>query len=305
MATVNYFATTNAAGSFGLETTGYIQGTLLDNPVELFKIAGGQVATTETLPMWGGIPIIESVPTYPPTSLVSNFALGGSIARATTVSNWTGFTCYNQAQAMLNWPQSPVPTSAPGTSVNLVRKGSNVRLAVAADPVLVSLQGSTITPTNGYSWDFNNQLLQPYDASTATIAVASAAWALGVYTLTVVTANFTGTIAVPVAGDMVNISGATNTGNGGGAAGAALVNGNFLIASVATSGSNTLLNINVGGTSAMYGTIGGSILLNYGVGAMAVTVLGVFPGNSMTAQYNSLTGNTVWNRSGCTAVIIV
>jgi hypothetical protein len=302
MATINYFATTNAAGMFALESTGRIQGTLDQNPVENFKIAGGSVATSETLPMWGGVLIKEYMPTYPSTSAVPNFGLGGTILRATSISDWTGFCVFDQAQAGVNWPQSPVPTYAPGTSCNFVRKGSGVRLAVQCDPSLVSFQAATVIPAStSFSWDFNNQCLQPYDAATATYNITSLTWSStnGGQVAVVMGA------ATPVAavGDIIYISGVTtNSGTGGIAA----INGTQYVNTFTDSQHFTFL---LPGTSAQWGTIGlSSGHLNYGVGdfgAGTLTVLGIFPGNSMVVDYNTSTGNAVWNRSGCTAVIIV
>ena len=51
--TINPSLTSNALGSFNIDTTGYIQGTALDSPNARFNLAGGVLKTSEAYPMWG------------------------------------------------------------------------------------------------------------------------------------------------------------------------------------------------------------------------------------------------------------
>ena len=289
----NPYITTVAAGSFNVSSEGYVQGMLLDNPVELFKIAGGIVAAGEVLPMWGGIAITENIPSL--ANNVPSNVLGGAIQRATTVANITGFTVYNQAHAMVQTPQSPVPLAYNGNSVNIVRKGANVRLAVACDPACAALE---TTPINSnVSWDFNNMMLQPYDASTPTYAITSMVWSStngGIFTIVMTVPSLVGAV-----GDVVNISGATNTGTSG----AAGVNRNWTVASFTDNEHFTLYAPDPSGL--LYGTIAGSPVINSGVGLFPFEVIGFNIGNSMTVAFNPLTGFYPWNRSGSTAIIIV
>jgi hypothetical protein len=39
-----------------------IQGVALDDPANRFNLASGTVASTETKPMWGGLPVAELLP---------------------------------------------------------------------------------------------------------------------------------------------------------------------------------------------------------------------------------------------------
>lgn len=293
--TFNPFVTSNAAGSFNFDTTGYIQGTILDNPVELFKIAGGIVGQTETIPMYGGICISESIPQpYSQATLPSAKALGGIITRTASVANYTGFTVYNMLQSAVNSPQSPVPLVGSGGEINFVRRGSNVRLAVACDPSLVSLNTGLITQQ--VSWDFNNQVLQPFDASTPTYSITSMVWSNtlgGQVAVVVAVPSLVGAV-----GDAINISGATNTGTGGNA----IVNGNFVVNTWTDSQHFTFL---LPAAPGVVGTIGGTPVLNEGTGALPVQVLDVSVGNSMTVVYSQATGFANWNRSGATAIIVV
>jgi hypothetical protein len=286
----NPYATTNAAGSFSVQSAGYVQGVFMDDPAIRYQLATGTVAAAATSAFWGGMAISESV--APATGY--DRTQGGTINLATAVTNITGFTVFNQAYSMVGSPSSPVPLAANvGASVAFFRTGSNARIAVAMDPSLVSLDGGLITQQ--VSWDFNNQVLQPYDASTATYSITSqtATFSNGVWTVAVVTAA-----ASPVAGvgDLINISGATNTGTGG----ASLVNGNQVVTAFTD---NQHFSYQVTAPAGAIGTIAGTQVLNYGTGALAVKILDVNAGNSMTVSYNPLTGAATWNRSGYTALI--
>ncbi len=287
----NPYITSNAAGSFNISSSGFVQGTLLDNPVELFKIASGFVDSGETIPMWGGLAITEKVPNLATGNPMD--ALGGAVARATLNANLTGFTVFNQAHHMITTPQSPVPSSGSGNSIHFARMGTGLRLAVACDPSLASLEGGAINPN--VSWDFNDGVLQPYVASGATEAVTSMTWS----------ATNGGQVAVVMTGasvfnlgDVINISGATNSGTGA----LSLINTSHVINTWTDTTHFTFL---LPGTSSIWGTLAGTIVLNVGIGALPVKVIGFNFGNSMTVNYDPVTGFVSWNRSGSCAVIII
>jgi hypothetical protein len=303
--TFNPVITTNALGSFNVLTDGFIQGFALDSPAVRYGLAGGVLATTETLPMWGGIPIVESIPT--PATANPRHELGGIITRATALSSaggLTGWSVFDQQYAAINSPQSPVPLVGTGGQVNFYRTGSGARIPVACDPGLVSLEGSSINKATTWSWNFNGGFLQAYDASTPTYSVTS---------LTYATTNG-GQIAVVMAvpdplvtqvGDIINISGATTGGTGGNNA----VNGNFIVNTWTSTSAFTVSATNAGG-AAYYGTIAGTIVLNEGTGDASATpvflrVLEIAVGNSFTVGYNLATGFATWNQIGSTAIILV
>lgn len=165
--------TTNASGSFNIQTTGYIQGTALNDPAIRNELAGGILATSETTPMWGGVAIMENIPAgitagvIPETGTANE--LGGSIQRADTNAHLTGFSVFDQDHAMINFPQSPVPTALSGMLVNFYRLGSLARIAVAIDPALVTLEGGLITQQ--VSWDFTNQKIIAFDGGIGALNV--------------------------------------------------------------------------------------------------------------------------------------
>jgi hypothetical protein len=291
----NPLITTNAAGTFVASSDGVVQGTFYDDPAVRYALRGGILATTETLPMWGGVGVYELVPT--PGTPNPDISLGSILGRATTLTQTstgglTGFTVFNQAINMVTTPQSTVPLSGTGMSCHYFRLGSGARIAVAADPVLVDLEGGLVGAN--VSWDFNNQRLQPYDASTATYSVTSMTWSStngGQIAVVMAVASPVGAV-----GDAVNISGATNTGTGGNS----VVNGNF---TVNTFTDNEHFTVLAPAASGVYGTIAGTIVLNYGTGALACRIDRVYNGTAMTVSYNSVTGYATWNYGG-TAVVI-
>jgi hypothetical protein len=297
----NPLPTSNAAGTFLKTSVGYIQGTALQDPAVRFQLAGGILGPNETLPMWGGVGIAEAVTplaTAPTKYPVAN--LGGYVTRATTLAlnsagTLTGWSVFDQDHSMINSPQSPVPTAAPLMGVNFYRLGTNARIAVAIDPTYAAgLLGGTITQQS--SWDFNDQLLQQYDASTATYAITSQTWSsTNGGQVAVVAAVATPTTAV---GDVVNISGTTNTGTGS----VALINGPQTINTWTDNQHFTYL---LPGTSTVWGTLGGTQLINYGTGLLNVKILDIQLGGSMTVLYNPVTGNCTWNYAGNTAIILI
>jgi hypothetical protein len=156
--------TKTAAGTFGVQWDGLVQGTSWPSPTAIFHLAGGFVAGTETDPMFAGLAITELVPTQPGSPPITPAVeLGGAIKRATTVpappavvqTDITGFVVSDQNPSAINSPQSPVPLSDIYMQVNFYRLGSGARIVVAMDPALVSLYGQNIRGPVG--WDFANQ----------------------------------------------------------------------------------------------------------------------------------------------------
>jgi hypothetical protein len=280
------FTTVTAPGTFFVHSEGYIQGHILDNPVELMRIAGGVVASTETFPMWAGVGIYEDIPYPYPNMTAPADQLGSIVGRATSISGTNplrGFTVANQAHAMLITPQSEAAAMPAGGTVNFVRLGSGVRLALACDPSLTSLEGGDIG--QAVSWDFSLQRVIPFVAAYAQNAVTAASWAStngGQITFT--TTSSTGIVA----GDDFTTAGFTPAGYNAtwtaitGTSGTTLV-----VASTTNPGSATTLG---------YVTAGG--------GALPVKVLGFSPtGSGFTIYYDQTLGYVHYNRSGTCVVV--
>lgn len=285
------YQTTNAAGSFSVQSAGYVQGVYMDDPAIRYALAIGTLSAAATAPVWGGMAISESV------APASNYdrSQGGTIVAATAIANITGFSVFNNAYAWPGSPQSPVPTAgAAGMTVPFFRMGSGARIAVAMDPSLVSVDGSLITTQ--VSYDFTSQVLTPFNAATPTVAVTSvtSSFAAGVYTFVVVAAAAT---LVGAVGDSVNISGVTGLG-------AALVNGTQVVTAF-TDSTHFSFQVTAATGAIATGALTGTIVITQSVGALPVKILDVSAANSMTVVYNPATGAATWNRQGYAALILV
>jgi hypothetical protein len=164
---------TNAAGMFTIESDGFVVGTAMPDPAARFALSGGWLATAETLPMFGGVAINESIPQERPPVSRTDVALGGIIARATTLAagagSTTGFSVFDQNYAAVNTPQSPVPVVGSGGLVNFYRLGSGARVALAIDPTLISLEGGLITQQ--VSWDFSGQRIIAFATNALAVKI--------------------------------------------------------------------------------------------------------------------------------------
>lgn len=167
---INPSLTTNAAGSFNVQSLGFIQGLALDDPAVRNELAGGYLGAAETVPMWGGVAIEELIAAVTESR-------GPSIKRATTNPLLTGFSVFNQNHAAINTPQSPVPLTPSGMLVNFYRLGSGARIPLKIDPALVTLEGEIITTQ--VSWDFANQQIIAYDGGVGALDVRVLEVALG------------------------------------------------------------------------------------------------------------------------------
>jgi hypothetical protein len=175
----NPYVQTNAAGMFTIESDGLIVGTAYPDPAARFALSGGWLATTETLPMFGGVAITENIPTErstaPATPTRPDIALGSVIGRATVMTPGAGtihgFSVFDQNYAAVNTPQSPVPTVGSGGLVNFYRLGSGIRVALAIDPALVTLEGGITTAQ--VSWDFANQRIIAFAVTAIPVKILS------------------------------------------------------------------------------------------------------------------------------------
>ena len=286
---LNPWVTTNASGSFNIQSAGFIQGQALDSPNIRNQLSGGWLANSETIPMWGGVGISEAI-----GGVAGNpqGVLGGAITRATNISSsgaassLTGFSVFDQNYAAVNNPSSPVPLVPSYGSVHFYRLGSGARIAVQCSPNLINWDGTIIT--NPVSWDFTNQQLEPY-VSTTLASLTSYTSGTGV--VIAVTAAAHGLNP----GDTFELNSVTGTG----ASGLAALNaGGAFTAIAGTTGTTLEFTIATGLT--LSAITGGNVVSG---GVLPVKVLEVVIGNCMTVVYNSVTNTASWNRSGNCAVI--
>lgn len=283
----NPLLTTNASGSFNIESSGYIQGAANDDPATRYQLSSGVLADDETIPMWGGVGIYNYVPGGAVGSASS--VLGGLLGRATSLApqaakQLTGFSVFNQANHMIQSAQSPVPVAASKMTVHHYRIGSNAVLPVAVDPALISLQGTIITSL--VSWDFAQQRLIQGVAAYAANVITASSWAAtngGQATYTTTSAH-----GVTV-GEYVTFTGMTP----------AAYNGTFL--TIAGTTASTIVVAmplaSTPGAGSAFGT------LVAGGGYLTCTILDVRATNNMTVSYDPVTGFVTWNRNGACALI--
>lgn len=160
---MNPMLTTNANGLFNVSSNGFTQGDAQADPAVKFALASGLLSTSATAPLWGGIPISESIPAA--SAQPGTNATGSSVIQSTTLANSTGICVFNQAFHGITSPQSNAPSYLPGMSVNFYRFGSGARIPLRINPALVSLDGGLVTQQ--VSWDFTNNWITTYDGSNA------------------------------------------------------------------------------------------------------------------------------------------
>ncbi len=151
-----------SVNSFQLESQGYIQGAFMDDPVARMWVLPGKVSTSNSYPLWGGLPIQENVPDV---GTHTSGTRESEIVIPTAANLATGWTFFNRAHNMIISPGNPVPLSGPGMSIAYARNGSNLRIPVPIDSSLVSsLEGQSIDTK--VSWDFTTQQLVAYTSGT-------------------------------------------------------------------------------------------------------------------------------------------
>ncbi|HDZ0981796.1 TPA: hypothetical protein RRU24_003400 [Klebsiella quasipneumoniae] len=281
---LNPMATTNAAGSFGVQSDGFIQGVALDDPANRFNLASGTVAATETKPLWGGLPVAELLPG------VNSSPRGSTIRRAGALAELEGFTVFNQAHNGLTTPQSPVPLYASGMSVSFYRLGSNMRVPLKASAQVVALGAAGASVKTPLAWDFvNNQVTTAAAAAFAgaDIATTAVTYSNGVATATTASAHGL------TAGQYVKISGVVP----------AAYNGTVVVLTVGSATTFTYAPASAPGDSATtQGNIGAVAQADI---TLPVKVISIESGNSKTVNYDSATGFLTWNNTDSCALVLL
>lgn len=282
----NPFVTTVAQGMFNTDSVGLRQGTAYADPSTRFRLRGGLLSDTETLPMWGGVGVYMNVPG---TTGSPNATLGPIVGRANALTGskaLAGFSVFDQAYGMVVSPQNQVPMIGSGGQVMTYPLGSLARIAVACDPTLLDLQGGPIGAQ--VSWDFVNQRLIPY-IGTLTISSGTYDNTTGLVTLTMSAAiGFD-------SGDAIVVSSLTGTGA------FASLDGTWT--AIEPTGGTTVTYQAPAGLGASTIT-GGSLTLGSGASvALPCKVLDVQASNCMVVDYDPTTNFANWNYDGAAAVI--
>lgn len=166
MTTFNPFVITNVQDGFSVQSQGYWQGDLQDDPAVRFELSAGIVGSAQATPIWGGLAISEITA----GSSTYDAVQGGSapnIVSATVDSGISGFTVFNGSYSLPTTPQSPVPMANAGNSFNFIRVKTGARVVLACDSTILALVGSA-NPQTIY-WDVTNLCLTT--TSTSNIAL--------------------------------------------------------------------------------------------------------------------------------------
>jgi hypothetical protein len=274
--TFNPASTTVGQGLFsGATAAGLVQGTAFADPATRFQLRGCILATTEALPMFGGMAVYENVPGV--STAGPRADLGPVCGRATTVTGGAypiaGFSVFDQAYGMINNPASPVPAAASNMQVATYRIGSGARIAVACDPGLISLRNGPIN--SPVAWDFVNQILIPY---TGPVAVNSGTYASTTAATAYTYNSLTGQVSLTFAagtglrvGGNITVTGANGTGA------FASINGTYVVTSNPSTGVVTY-NIAAGQTM----TLSGATLSLGVVTLTTASAVNLDPGDSAT-----------------------
>jgi hypothetical protein len=235
--------------------------------------------------MWGGVGLYANVPG---AAGGPNYSLGAIVGRATALTGskkLVGFSVFDEAYAMVTTPFNPVPIAGSGQQVNWYPLGSLARIAVACDPSLTSLRGSTVS-NPGVAWDFTNQLLVP---ELGTLTISS-----GTYN------NTTGAIALTMSapitfspGDSVTLASLTGTGA------FASLNGTYTVLAGST---GTLVNLQAAASLGAATITGGNLTVGgTATQSLNVEVLDVQTSNCEVVQWNG--SLATWSYTGAAAVI--
>jgi hypothetical protein len=171
MAVVNFYGTTNGANLFGVETLGLVQGEAQPSPFAKYTIASAYVASTVTVPIYGGMLITESISAV--DSVVGDSG-GGSLIVATGSASATGFIVSNQMYnaVIVAGPSgaNAAPFVAPGNTAQIGRFGSGLVMALAINPAAVAgMQGGAINQK--VSFDPVNQWITTYSGTLGALPV--------------------------------------------------------------------------------------------------------------------------------------
>ena len=169
MTTFNPYVITNVQDGFSVQSQGYWQGDLQDDPAVRFALSAGVVASTQATPIWGGVAVYESTAgssTYDAVQGGAAPTIASAYDDGAGHQYLSGFTVFNGSYSLPTTPQSPVPMANAGNSFNFIRLGTGARVVVACDSTILALVGSD-NPQTIY-WDVTNLRL----TTTATSNIA-------------------------------------------------------------------------------------------------------------------------------------
>ena len=295
----NPYVTTNAAGSFGTSSSGGVQGTAYDSPNARYNLSNGVWATTNTLPLYGGVGVSELLSSLLITAPASNLGPVATFATSLTAGasgQLTGWSVFDQNYSGVNSPQSPVPLVGAGSTFNHYRLGSGARLWLAMDPALISLESGPISTQ--VSWDFstNQRIIKGIAAYAAETLSTGNTYtsSTGIISLVFGTAPFGASIGSGANGVFVTISGLAGSG-------ASQLNGTWAVTGTSSSGTVVTLQAPTGLGSITITDSTGTLVA--GGGYLPINILDLSPGDGVGVTYTSSTGFYTWNRAAYLALV--
>lgn len=271
---LNPMVTTNALGSFGVQSQGWYQGVALDDPAIRFSMAAGYVSAAETLPMWGGLPITEMVPG------VAARPVGAEVRRATALANLTGFSVFNQANNGLVTPQSTVPTYSQDMSVSFYRLGSGARVPLPVSAAIIQQQATGLPVNYPVSWNFITGQIDKFTTIAADTATTALTFTNGVATGTTAGAHNL------VPGSVITIADAVP----------AQYNGTVVVTSVPSATTFTYVPAAApAGNATTQGEISATDSADY---ILPVRILGIQQGNCKVVVYDPTQNYANWTQNG-------
>lgn len=284
--TASPMQTTNAAGTFGVKSDGFIQGVAMDDPANRFNLAQGHLAATDKLPMWGGVAIAERIPG------VQSGPYGSIVQRAQGMTDMEGFSVFNQAHNGLTTPNSPVPMYLANMSVSFYRFGSNMRIPVKASAAVIALGAAGASVRTPLAWDFLNQ-----EVTT----VAAAGYQGADVETTALTYDSENNVVTATAADhgltvgqFVTITGAAPTS----------YNGTVQVRTVPSADSFTYTPFSapLATPATAQGTVGKVAAADI---TLPVRLTRIQEGNSKVVTFDTATGYLSWNDHGSCALLLI
>jgi hypothetical protein len=149
------YGTTVSESSFLVQSDGFVVGTFIDNPGLRYTLEGGVVGSSQTTPLYGGLPLTNTV-TAPGSNGGGSSGLGETVVAATAESNIDSWCVFNQASAGIISGTSNVPLYYAGQSVNFVRQGSGLWIVLPVNPAAVNTIAGGASNQAIY-WDYTNK----------------------------------------------------------------------------------------------------------------------------------------------------
>ena len=162
MSVSNPYTSGNFPNTFVQDSKGFVQGSYAADAVAKNFLVAGKIASTETLPMWGGVAIQELMAATEGTI--------NTIKRAVSYATCTGFSVSAQTYNALVTTDNTVPVVPVGADCQFFRLGSGVRLYLPIDP---ALDLTTLQIGAAVSFDFTTGQIVEFDTTALAVKVLS------------------------------------------------------------------------------------------------------------------------------------